>query len=172
MANENLNLLNLLKESFVSSYEFTQALSTLSRGESVLWNSCVGSSYALIAGAVSDKLNRPVIVVVSKVGMVEKTALDLKLFTDAPILSYPILTESGEENPEEVFPSEDADFGARLRVLKALGDRARNLSESSIKDCKDFRAPIVVSTLAAILQSTPSRDQIIAESVSLKVGDV
>ena len=172
MANENLNLLNLLKESFVSSYEFTQALSTLSRGESVLWNSCVGSSYALIAGAVSDKLNRPVIVVVSKVGMVEKTALDLKLFTDAPILSYPILTESGEENPEEVFPSEDADFGARLRVLKALGDRARNLSESSIKDCKDFHAPIVVSTLAAILQSTPSRDQIIAESVSLKVGDV
>ena len=161
--------LSLLKEQFVGSFEFSQTIKTLERGESALWNGCVGSSYAMLAGAVSDETNRPMIIVVSKVGMVEKTAQDLKLFTDAPIYTYPILTEAAAEDPDDIFPSEDADFGARIKALKALGD---HINFNRATETNNARAPIIVATLAALLQTTPSRDQIIAESISLKVGDV
>ncbi len=160
-------VLSRVKSDFASSRDFQQTIETLKHGESVLWDGCVGSSYALIGGLAASEMNRTMLVVVSKVGDVERAANDLAFFTDSPILTYPVLPFGSIKSADEVFLSEDADFGKRLRVLKTLDER----SSEDFKSSDVEKAPIIVASLAAILQSVPSREQIVDDSITLKRGD-
>lgn len=126
----NDSLLTALKKQIANTDFFQRTLQTIGMGESVVWEGCLGSSYTLLGSVLSEQTNRTVLIVVSKVALVERVAADLALFTEAPVLTYPILTTSSIENSDEVFLSEDADFGMRLRVLKAL-DKRTSRAEAS-----------------------------------------
>lgn len=168
----NDSLLTALKKQIANTDFFQRTLQTIGMGESVVWEGCLGSSYTLLGSVLSEQTNRTVLIVVSKVALVERVVADLALFTEAPVLTYPILTTSSIENSDEVFLSEDADFGMRLRVLKALDKRTScaDASKNSKKEQTE-RAPIVVASLAALMQPIPSREQILDDTIALKVGE-
>ncbi len=167
---------SMIKRQIIETDNFQRTLQAVDQGKSVVWSGCVGSSGALIGSILSEETDRTVLVVVSKVALVERVVSDWSLFIDAPILSFPLLSRSSQENSDEIFLSEDADFGRRLRVLKALDKRSSLLKSNdafSKKAKKDGaeRAPVVVSSLAALLQPVPSNDQIENDTIILRVGD-
>lgn len=159
-----------IKKDLATSNDFQRTMETIGRGESVVWNGCVGSSYAFLGGVVSDETRRPILVVVSKVGDVERAANDLAFFTDSPILTYPVLPETLSASADEMFLSEDADFGKRLRILKLFDELATEENRKSNVSNIDAKAPVVVSSLTALLQRVPSREQIVDDSISLDKG--
>lgn len=160
----NDSLIADLKSKFGESGNFRRTVDEVESGRSVVWDSCLGSSFALLGASLAEKTNRTLLVVVSNVSQVEHAASDLELLSGRKVLTYPVLSIASIENSKEIFLSEDADFGARLRVLKALDSR------SEAKDYND-PAPIIVASLAALLQPVPSRDQIIGESVKLTLHE-
>ncbi|MBR4753468.1 MAG: transcription-repair coupling factor [Thermoguttaceae bacterium] len=165
-----------LKRKILASDSVQRTLQAVNVGESVVWNGCVGSSAALLGSTLSEHTNRTILVVVSKVALVERAASDWKLFTDAPVLTFPLLSTSSLDNSDEIFLSEDADFGTRLSVLKALDKRASSIktadASSDESTCgQSERAPVVIASLAALTQPVPSIDQVVDDTISLKVGD-
>ena len=150
---------------FQQSSAFQQTLAKINAGESVVWDGAVGSSSVLLGASVLEATKRPLLALVTHVGQVERVASDFSFFTDAPVYAYPALNPQAFENNKEVYLAEDADFGARLRVLKAL-DKA--CAPDSNDESKRF---IVVASLLAVMQPVPSESQVSAETVSLKVGD-
>ena len=105
---------------FQQSSAFQQTLEKINAGESVVWDGAVGSSSVLLGASVLEETKRPLLALVTHVGQVERVAADFAFFTDAPVYTYPALNPQAFENNKEVYLAEDADFGARLRVLKAL----------------------------------------------------
>ncbi|MBQ7030542.1 MAG: hypothetical protein IJN32_09885, partial [Thermoguttaceae bacterium] len=121
MNEQILALKSLLRE----TPDFQRATEILRSGESVVWDGCVGSAFAFLGATAAESLRKTTLVVVARPGEVDRVAADLAFFTDAPILKYPVLPISVfDDAEEEIFLSEDVDFGVRLRVLKALDRRA------------------------------------------------
>ena len=117
MNEQILALKSLLRE----TPDFQRATEILRSGESVVWDGCVGSAFAFLGATAAESLRKTTLVVVARPGDVDCVAADLAFFTDAPILKYPVLPASVfDDAGEEIFLSEDVDFGVRLRVLKAL----------------------------------------------------
>ncbi len=121
MNEQILALKSLLRE----TPDFQRATEILRSGESVVWDGCVGSAFAFLGATAAESLRKTTLVVVARPGDVDRVAADLAFFTDAPILKYPVLPASVfDDAGEEIFLSEDVDFGVRLRVLKTLDRRA------------------------------------------------
>ena len=158
-------LLTTIKKRVERDDRFQRSLECLSAGESVVWDGCLGSCYALWGATLSETTNRPILLVVSRASLVERAVADFQLFSDAPVFSYPLLSTLTLESADEVFLSEDADFGKRLRVLKALD---RISTSDSPKGA--IRVPIIATSLAAAMQPVPSREQVDDETILLRVG--
>lgn len=157
-------------DSFASSKNFQRTLETIGRGESVVWDGCVGSSYALLGGALSNATRRPILVVVSTISDVERVAADLEFFCDAPILTYPMLSNSSIESSDDVIVSDDLDFGKRLFVLKSFDECAGDSLVQSERLKTSKKAPVIVSSLRAMVQPVPSKEQILDDSICLKLN--
>ena len=152
MNEQILALKSLLRE----TSDFQRATEILRSGESIVWDGCVGSAFAFLGATAAESLRKTTLVVVARPGDVDRVAADLAFFTDAPILKYPVLPISVfDDAEEEIFLSEDVDFGVRLRVLKALDRRAT----ADVADATSA-PPFVVASLAALLQPVPSREQV------------
>ncbi|MBR2004506.1 MAG: hypothetical protein IJ991_10050, partial [Thermoguttaceae bacterium] len=183
MNEQILALKSLLRE----TSDFQRATEILRSGESIVWDGCVGSAFAFLGATAAESLRKTTLVVVARPGEVDRVAADLAFFTDAPILKYPVLPISVfDDAGEEIFLSEDVDFGVRLRVLKALDRRATApfVADSSVaagvkvdatsenganwannangeNDATSADAPpFVVASLAALIQPVPSREQV------------
>lgn len=182
MNEQILALKSLLRE----TPDFQRATEILRSGESVVWDGCVGSAFAFLGATAAESLRKTTLVVVARPGDVDRVAADLAFFTDAPILKYPVLPASVfDDAGEEIFLSEDVDFGVRLRVLKALDRRATapfvadatvkvdatsenganwannaNGANSANNATSADAPPFVVASLAALLQPVPSREQV------------
>ncbi|MBQ8363789.1 MAG: hypothetical protein IJX36_07685, partial [Thermoguttaceae bacterium] len=179
MNEQILALKSLLRE----TPDFQRATEILRSGESVVWDGCVGSAFAFLGATAAESLRKTTLVVVARPGDVDRVAADLAFFTDAPILKYPVLPASVfDDAGEEIFLSEDVDFGVRLRVLKALDRRATapfvadatvKVDATSEKDANWANnangannatsvdaPPFVVASLTALLQPVPSRTQV------------
>ncbi|MDO5309658.1 MAG: transcription-repair coupling factor [Planctomycetia bacterium] len=162
-----MDALRELGTEFSRSSEFEQILTTLRRNDSVSWNGCVGSAYALLASQLIEHENRPLLVVISNVGQVDNVVYDIASFTNATILPYPLLSfESAAESSRAIL-SEDVDYGSRLKVFKALDNYSY---EKQRYPNGKVAAPVVVASLAALLQPTPSRNKLADNSIRLEVG--
>ena len=161
-------------ERLAETDEFQRTLSAIKNRGSVVWSGCVGSSYVLLSGALSNITRRPMLVIVPKVGQVERVARELKLFAKAPIFPYPTLQDYLLDDPsEKVFVTDNSDLVARLKALKALCGESYN--DETVKQGlaqnhdESAYAPIIVSSLPALLQPTPAHDQIFQSSIELAV---
>ena len=119
---------------------FVEVVRALSRGESATVDGAWGSACALALSGISRQRPSALVVVVPRVGDVESLAADMGAFAHASPLVFP----AWETLPEE-HDTSDPVFTARLRVLSAL-ERAAN-------------PPVLVTSIAALMQPVPSRAQ-------------
>ena len=176
MNEEILALKSLLRE----TPDFQRATEILRSGESIVWDGCVGSAFAFLGATAAESLRKTTLVVVARPGDVDRVAADLAFFADAPILKYPVLPASVfDDAGEEIFLSEDVDFGVRLRVLKALDRRATapfaaetNVDASAENNATSADAPpFVVASLPALLQPVPSREQVVEGTLRVVLNE-
>jgi transcription-repair coupling factor (superfamily II helicase) len=184
-----------LKAKIRDSESFVEGYSALLAGESVIFDGMVGNSPLLIASVLAEESGKLIVLICPNIGEVDTVADDLALFTDAQILTYPILpsflTESGVHT-DGIFLSEDRIFGQRLRVLKELHRRcAPDFALTSL--VSDENTPLVnrlrhrqtptepmvktppailVTSFAAIRQPIPVFSEIEAETRVLESGRV
>lgn len=176
-------LKNLLKRQ--SDYQLS--LETLKRGESLTLDGVQGSFFALFGSTVLEDWNRVLIVLTLEVGKVDQIADDFSLFSNAEILTFPLLPSSVQSTLENdnIFLSEDLYFGERLRCLKKLDQLTQTenrvpseiVPKNDVSDISKMSSSkniqpslILVSSLAAILQDVPSRQQILDETRFLNVN--
>lgn len=170
MRKEN-DLLETLKFRLSESSIFQGAIEVIAAGNSVVLDGCIGSSKSFFSATLYEKFQRPLLVVVPNVSSVERVVSDLLFFTNAPVLPYPFLSLANK-GEEEVFSSDDVDFGKRLRVLRELNNFSSLNNRSNLYSSNLFtRPPVVVASLSALLQSVPSRSKINGFTITLNVGD-
>ncbi|MBR5627527.1 MAG: hypothetical protein IKW74_07925, partial [Thermoguttaceae bacterium] len=150
-----------LKKRLLTTPSFIRGIETLRDGKSILFDGLQGSSYALMGSAALDSLGGLLLVVTSRVGEVERVAADFTLFSEVEPETWPLLPEAVQEVSDDVFLSEDVCFGERLRCLKHLDQYCSG---------EKMRPAILVSSLAALLQPVPTRQQIQQETLFLKSG--
>ena len=184
-----------LKERIRLSDSFAKGYSSLLAGESVLFDGMIGSSSLLISSVLAEDSGKLLILICPNIGDVEIVADDLTLFTESQILTYPVLPSFLTENivrDNEIFLSEDRIFGKRLRVLKELrlrsapdfgfssttneenlsplGNRIKRKTNSLKSETLKTPPSILVTTLAAIRQPVPTKDDIDAGTRVLEIN--
>ncbi|MBI1314556.1 transcription-repair coupling factor [bacterium] len=131
---------------------FAEVVRTLDSGNSGTIDGAWGSASALAAAALSTRCPQTLLVVLPRTADIDDYLDDLTAFLgDAPAV-FPAW---------DTLPSEhdvtDSVFGRRLRVLRQLQS--------------DAPPRVVVTTIGALLQPTPSREAIRAGTRRLAVGD-
>ncbi len=184
-----------LKERIRKEDSFVKGCASLSSGESVVFDGMIGSSSLLITSVLAEDSGKLIILLCPNIGDVETVADDLALFTEAQILTYPILPSFLTENnihDNEIFLSEDRIFGTRLRVLKELrhrtepdfviktacDDKIHFPLEKLVKRKNNTQHPdihktppvIIVTSLAAIRQPVPTYDNIVDATIVLEIN--
>ncbi len=189
----------VLREMFrnlLSLRHFPEAVSALKQGDAVAFDGVLGSSCALIAAAIAAELpGRPILLVVPAAEMIDKTADDFGLFSATPVETFPPLqnlqfarselsrTTAGPHSAESgtSFENEDDDlqlpvvfgddlFGQRLKVLKNRAADQKQRTKRGKKDRQTNSCPLLITSIAALLQPVPDPATLEKRSQTLKVG--
>lgn len=136
---------------FAERPEFVQCVESLQRGESATFDSVWGSSCALLAASLATKFPQ-IVVVVPDGKSLDQLQEDLGTFHDGLIERFPAHL-TGEMSASSV----DLEYGDRLRIIKSLavGDAGK----------------IIVATVPALLQPTPSRGSLFGQARRMVVGE-
>jgi transcription-repair coupling factor (superfamily II helicase) len=131
---------------------FTDVVQALRRGDQAAIDGTWGSACALAAAALARHAPAGVVLVVPHVSDVDDLADDLATFSGITTATFP----AWESTPGEQLLADEV-FGQRLRLLKAL----------------DSSSPprIIVTSIQALLQPVPSREQLAASTRTIRVGD-
>jgi len=130
---------------------FVEVVAALKRGESATVDGAWGSASALALAAFARERVSVLLVVVPRVGEVESMAADLAAFAHAP----PVVFPAWETLPEE-HDTADPVFASRLRALRALENPSN--------------PPVVVTSIAALMQPVPSRAHRAASTRRFETG--
>ncbi len=141
-----------LTEILNNQEDFARVISSLTEGHAGALGGVWGASRALVAAALASQNDGPVVVVLPHLGDVDSFATDLSLF---------------HERQEEValFPALQADQDERIVQDEAYGARLRTLKQLS----RGKPPRLIISCIQALLQPTPSPDEIIAATRSIEV---
>ncbi|WP_417850335.1 transcription-repair coupling factor [Thalassoglobus sp.] len=131
---------------------FQAVIAAMQRGNSGTIDGAWGSSCALVAAAISKEAPGPLLIVLPRISEIEDFAVDLDSLIDEP----PVIFPAWETLPKEHSVS-DAIFGARLRVLQLMESGA----------CPK----ILLTTLPALLQPVPTKEERESGTRRLKVGE-
>ncbi len=148
-----------------SSPKIQKFVNAVNDSKSVLCEGSVGSAYAFLAALTQLETKRPVLLAVPKADDVEKTARDLTLFTDSPILTYPLMEDIVSRVVQTVSVSDEVDAAKRLRVLRYFDERSQLAAQD-----KEHAASIVVTSASAMLQAVPSPEQMVNDTLKLANG--
>ena len=139
-----------LADQFSQQPDFLSCVQSLQQGQSVTFDSVWGSSCALLAAALTQHVPQLVIVVDDPKSQ-DLVLDDLPTFFEGLTERFPAHLPGGM-----TAQSVDLEFGDRLRLVKSLatGDAGN----------------VIVATVPALLQPTPSRDAIFGQSRKLAIG--
>ena len=156
MSNETLNYdlsRRLFSESsqFAKRPEFRACLAAIQKGESATFDSVWGSSCALLAAALAENLDQ-VVIVEPDGKSVDRLLDDLSTFYEGLTERFPSHL-TGDLSSSGV----DLEYGERLRLIKALA--------------ADDAGKIIVTSVPALLQPTPSRDSLFGSVQRLVTGE-
>ncbi|MEZ6045717.1 MAG: CarD family transcriptional regulator [Planctomycetaceae bacterium] len=146
----SLNELSQLVPLIEDTPSFTDVVNALRNGHSGAIDGAWGSSSALCTAAISNSCPGTLLVILPRLNEVDDFALDLAGLSKHQPQVFP----AWESAPTE-HDVTDATFGGRLRLL-------RQLNEAS--------APLVVTSLTALLQPVPSQQSRQSGSCTLQVG--
>ncbi len=142
---------------------FSEVLASLLAGRAGTLGGVWGSSRALVAAALARRCPGTVVVVLPHLGEIDALADDLGLFTDGSVARLPAWeSDSGERLLH------DEVFSERTRLLKkVLGTPSTAGREAATAG----RPAIVVTSIQALMQPLPSREEIAAATRRVGVGE-
>ena len=141
-----------LQTLFDSDQDFQACVESLQSGQPATFESVWGSSCALLLSALSKSF--PSILVVTADGKTQDRLLDdLPTFCSEPADRLPACITNNDSNV-----SVDLEYGDRLRLIKSLTN--------------DQASPIIVASVASLLQPLPSRDDVAGQSRTIAVGQI
>ncbi len=151
---------------------FSGVLASLAEGHGGTLGGVWGSSCALVAAALQHACPAVLVVVLPHARDLDAFCDDLTLFTDSPIRPLP----AWESDAGERLLQDDI-YAQRLRVLKHLSKGSEHLflQEGESRSCSDkkiFAPFILVTAIQSLLQPTPSHDDLLAATQTVRVGDV
>lgn len=149
--NEAAEHLLSLPKHFSQRPEFIECVESLKRGESATFDSVWGSACALLSATLAKAVER-VLIVVPDTKAQDFLVDDLQTFHDGLVDRFPSYLPGGDS-----ATSIDPEYGERLRLLKSIA-----AADSG---------SLIVSTVPALLQPTPSRESIFGQARRMKVGD-
>ena len=130
---------------------FQACVDSLKDGQPATFESVWGSSCALLLSALSDNFSN--ILVVTADGKTQDRLLDdLPTFYEGALDRLPACITNNESNV-----TVDLEYGDRLRLIKSLN----NVDA----------APIIVASVASLLQPLPSKTEVASQSRKLTVGE-
>ena len=130
---------------------FQACVDSLKDGQPATFESVWGSSCALLLSALSDNFSK--ILVVTADGKTQDRLLDdLPTFYDGASDRLPACITNNESNV-----TVDLEYGDRLRLIKSLSN--------------DDASPIIVASVASLLQPLPSKTEVASQSRKLTVGE-
>jgi transcription-repair coupling factor (superfamily II helicase) len=140
-----------LPENFADNTDFAECVASLNRGESATFDSVWGSACALLTSSLANHFSS-ILVVVTDGKALDNFLDDLPTFFAGPVERFPSCLPTSGDGMHI-----DLEYGDRLRLIKSLigGDAC----------------PIVVATVPALLQPTPSKQSIVGHSKRISVGD-
>jgi transcription-repair coupling factor (superfamily II helicase) len=145
---------------------FVDAVAALSRGEDVTWDGVSGSSCALVAAELVKHVAGMLVIVSPHQDDADAFCDDLKLFSDLPAERFP----AWEAEPGERILHDEI-YGERLRTLKRLLDATASASGAGeARRAGEAPLKLIVTSIQSLLQPTPSRDVLAANSRRLRVG--
>ncbi|MEW4452756.1 transcription-repair coupling factor [Bremerella sp. JC817] len=145
-------MLKSLPQSFEQNESFQKVLEALKQGEDATLEGIWGSACALAASSFQRNVSPHVVLVTPHLGDIEKLEGALSLFSDADVASFP----AWESSPEE-RRLHDEIYAARLRILKHL----------VYGKCPS----LLVTSIESLIQPVPGKDNILANSRRLVVGE-
>jgi transcription-repair coupling factor (superfamily II helicase) len=132
---------------------FAEVAAVLARGESAAVDGAWGSASALTVAALAESIERTFLVVLPRPSDLDDFAADLLGFLGRAPEIFPAW-----ETPPQEFTVRDAVYGGRLRVLGRL---------------LEADAPrVIVTTISAVLQPVPTRQERVQGTRRVRVGDV
>ena len=140
-----------LPKRFSERPEFIECVQALHKGQPTTFDSVWGSACALIAATLATAIDQ-ILVVTTDSRAQDFLIDDLSSFFDGQVDRFPshLLSDANTT-------SVDPEYGERLRLLK------------SISSCE--AGSIIVATVPALLQPTPSRESIFGQAKKIRVGD-
>jgi transcription-repair coupling factor (superfamily II helicase) len=174
---------------------FADVVASLEAGHGGTLGGVWGSSRALVAAALAQACPGTLVVVAPHPGEIDAIARDLALFSDAGVAEFP----AWESEPGERLVHDEI-YGARLRVLKGLGDcpvfssegieltenvtrekgtvplgglgaAAEGVSPLFLRAEKGDRPRILVTSIQSLLQPVPGREALGAATREIRVGE-
>ncbi|MBW3600300.1 MAG: transcription-repair coupling factor, partial [Planctomycetes bacterium] len=130
---------------------FASVLAALQEGGRATLDGVWGGSRALAAAALARHCGGSLVVVCPKPDAIDRFADDLALFTPAAVERFP----AWEQGPNQRIIYDEI-YGDRLRTLKLLA--------------RGERPEVIITSAAALLQPTATRDGVAASSRVVRVG--
>ena len=131
---------------------FPAVVEALKIGDSAAIDGAWGSACALTVAALAKEASSTLLVVMARIRDADEFADDITAFLDKTPMIFP----AWETLPQE-HDVTDAIFGGRLRVLRAL--------------TSNNPPAIVVTSISALLQPVPSRQELRQSTRTIRVGD-
>lgn len=136
---------------------FEATIKKWSRGESICWEGAWLGAVAPITAATWRHLQRPILVILSQYQDVEVVARDLEFFLEH---SCEIFPPASDEIAEDAL--QQAEVVQRLHVLSHL--------QAYLKKPKHIDAPVIVTTVQALMHNVPSPSQLENDRRTLRIG--
>ncbi len=136
---------------------FEATIKKWSRGESICWEGAWLGAVAPITAATWRHLQRPILVILSQYQDVEVVARDLDFFLEH---SCEIFPPASDEIAEDAL--QQAEVVQRLHVLSHL--------QAYLKKPKHIDAPVIVTTVQALMHNVPSPSQLENDRRTLRIG--
>ena len=174
MAENYVDLKEITKICFCEK-DFDDVISTLKSGGSISFDAVWGSSYALAAAKIAQKLpDRPILLVFAESDEIERSLDDLALFTDASAVSFPAIenlrfvsTESKHERDDEDIIDVDDLPGSTLSLSDDLFGRRLKV----LKNRNEKPSQIYTTSISSLLQPVPDPGTLKKRTQMLSVGD-
>jgi transcription-repair coupling factor (superfamily II helicase) len=131
--------------------DFGECVAELAAGRPATFDGVWGSSCALVGAALASRASGPLVVVCPTQNEADELAADLELFWRRP----------------EVFPAWEIALGEGVLPDEAHGERLR-LLKSLLHGSSG--APLIVTSIQALLQPTPSKESIAAGTRQVRLG--
>lgn len=144
-------MLKSLPQCFEQNESFQKVIEALQQGHDATLEGVWGSACALVAAAIQTEVSPHIVLVAPHLTEIDKLAEALPLFGDSAVAAFP----AWESSPDERRLHDDI-YAARLRILKQL----------VYGECP----PVLVTSIESLIQPVPGKENIVANSRRLEVG--